>query len=292
MKVITFQNYRVAKEINEKGIFKNRVRREWVEEKSGLDAINALVKEYNKTKAEKIEKPVFGLTEIKLCVEPFSDDAYPIPEIYHYYDITVDDMSEILTKHTSLLGDLIGVDLFFSANVMMCLDVPDEYVLEYNQQELNNLVHSGSLSNISSIFETHEDGITSCIMPYIKKEWVKGIYAFTTNLIGDLLVMECNAECTNLKLHKAVNVSQISGEVFDVTSRQTKEYTFEDLIERFDKYNGWECQDEFDKGLCLEYLSKHMGIPLPKIKEYAKDFDESKVFESIIGIMDRAFMDL
>ena len=174
----------------------------------------------------------------------------------------------------------------------MCLDIPNEYILEYNQGMLNNLAMGDNSIELEKVLTRDEEGITSCIFPYIKKEWITGVYALTLNSIGDVVVLECNEACTELKLYKVLSYSFFGDTVVDVTKLEDDTYTVEDVLEKYSIYNGWECQEKFDKGLCLEFISKNMKVPMSKLEDYAKDLDESNVFESVLGIMEKIFADL
>lgn len=74
MRVITFQNYTVAREINETGLFKSNVRREWIEGKHADNIVKHLVSVYNKTMQHKMEKPVFCITRINVEVSSFGEN--------------------------------------------------------------------------------------------------------------------------------------------------------------------------------------------------------------------------
>ena len=116
MKVASFQNYGVLKEINKEGIFKSKVRREWVEEKVGCDAINLLVEEFNKRKDVKIEKPIFGITRINLEVSPdaLEDRIKSSSIVLDYDNLGVDDIAEITAKYSNLIDRLAGVGTLLS----------------------------------------------------------------------------------------------------------------------------------------------------------------------------------
>lgn len=147
--------------------------------------------------------------------------------------------------------------------------------------------------SIKHIFELDDASVTSCIVPYIKKEWITGVYTFSYGLKGDLLVLQANESVTELNLYTALNHDEQSGNVSNTTHLVTKkEYDVYETLARYNTFNSWFCKDEFDRHLFLDFISKTVLAQQDDVAQYDKLIDEKDIHNSMLLIIREAFNNL
>lgn len=202
MRVLTFQNYGILKEIVCNGKYISRVNREELEPLGSCITIQSMVNYLNNKLKLNIKNPVFGMTRI------------------NSKQITVEDiMKEILGN---ALDEFIGVKTLEENKVLLSLNVPKDKVVEYNQAHMNLLTRICSY-NMDDDFdiknrmysEAQYGLVTSALMPCIEEKWIKGVYKLKV-INNTLVLLETDLCLRHFKLVKALRYNN-NYKVIDVT---------------------------------------------------------------------------
>lgn len=278
MKLITVQNYKVVQELAERGVFESYINMALAYDKNLKYAHEHLAKCVNEKVGTDIQNPVFGVSKLKLNGRKVSLDKTGV--------------LKLALEYTDMLFDFINIDIFNTFNLVLELDVPDDYVLHINQLEFNNYLTKSSQTiecEIDDMYKINKDTpVITSVLPHIKKEWIKSVYKII--LLGETNNSKAVALCgfksiNNLNKMELKHSFKIEDGYISEFKMPKGEVNYLEQLKDDEKgVEDWLFKKDFDEELFKEGIMRIYGFPKEVVDMFDLPSDKENIDYEILDI--------